>query len=70
MSLSLLQHIELLPQIKYSFLGCIFPLLPAVTAEPGAPHIDSCYCLLSLKSPRDYEPFATKNLGGQDPGGG
>jgi len=38
MPFSLLQHIELLPQVQYSFLGCIFPLLRRLSTEPGAPH--------------------------------
>ena len=38
MPLPLLQHIELLPQIQYGFLGRISPPLGGLPAKPVAPH--------------------------------
>ena len=56
MSFPLLQHIELLPQIEYSFLRCIFPLLRAITTEPGSPHVDGCYPELDLQAQETLTP--------------
>ena len=56
MSFPLLQHIELLPQIEYSFLRCIFPLLRAITAEPGSPHVDGSYPTLVLQAQETLTP--------------
>ena len=48
MPLPLLQHIELLPQVKYSFLRRIFPLLRPTSTEPSPPHLAGCTLALCL----------------------
>ena len=53
MPLPLLQHVQLLPQIQYGFLGRISPPLGGLPAKPVAPHRWRSWVLQEAQWPPD-----------------